>query len=56
MHNEAKPIFYFGYLGGKEGAIQWACGREILMHACSRGYSHAARVVTLARYNTCIIY
>ena len=22
VHNEAKPIFYFGYLGGKEGAIQ----------------------------------
>ena len=29
MQNEAIPIFYFGYLGGKEGAIQWACGREI---------------------------
>ena len=28
MHNEAKPIFYFGYLGEKEGAIQCACGRE----------------------------
>ena len=30
VHNEAKPIFYFGYLGGKEGAIQCACGREVL--------------------------
>ena len=29
MHKEAKPIFYFGHLGGKGGAIQGACGREI---------------------------
>ena len=42
MHNEAKPIFYSGYLGGggggEEGAIQWACGREhifIVLQCCS---------------------
>ena len=33
MHNEAKPILYFGHLGRgggeKGGAIQGACGREI---------------------------
>ena len=30
MHKEAKPIFYFGHLGGKGGAIQGACGKEHL--------------------------
>ena len=33
VHNEAKPIFYFGYL--KERAIQCACGREMLIHTCT---------------------
>ena len=38
MHKEAKPIFYFGHLGGKGGAIQGACGREFPLlvntHSC----------------------
>ena len=54
MHNEAKPILYFGYLeggGGKgEGSTtQGACGREVAFTytACTHVYLHSCYFQTV---------